>query len=253
MGKKVDMKNLAGETIVVTGGSQGIGLAIAKNVAAKGAHVLITDIQDGSDAVKEIEDAGGSAEFRKGDVTSEESMRAVFKDIKIDGLVNNAAYFAPLMIPGNLKPFTEITVEEFEKVMSVNTTGVFIATKEAVPSFNEGARIVNISSGTIMKGTPGFFHYIASKAAVVGMTRSMAKELADKKIRVNAIMPGLTASPASLQAGEDRIQQRAEASQIIKRAIQPEDVANVIGFLLSHESGMMTGQVVNVDGGNVFY
>ena len=167
------MQNLAGETIVVTGGSQGIGLAIAKNVAAKGAHILITDIQDGTDAVKEIEDAGGSAEFRKGDVTSEESMRAVFKDTKIDGLVNNAAYYAPLI--GNFKQFTDITVEEFEKVMSVNTTGVFIVTKEAVPALNDGARIVNISSGTILKGTAGLLHYIASKAAVVGMTRTMAR------------------------------------------------------------------------------
>ena len=251
MGKEIDMQNLAGETIVVTGGSQGIGLAIAKNVAAKGAHILITDIQDGSDAVKEIEDAGGSAEFRKGDVTSEESMRAVFKDTKIDGLVNNAAYYAPLI--GNFKQFTDITVEEFEKVMSVNTTGVFIVTKEAVPALNDGARIVNISSGTILKGTAGLLHYIASKAAVVGMTRTMARELADRDIRVNTIMPGLTASPASLQGGEDRIQQRAEASQMLKRAIQPEDIANVIGFLLSHESGMMTGQVVNVDGGNILY
>ena len=190
------MQNLAGETIVVTGGSQGIGLAIAKNVAAKGAHILITDIQDGTDAVKEIEDAGGSAEFRKGDVTSEESMRAVFKDTKIDGLVNNAAYYAPLI--GNFKQFTDITVEEFEKVMSVNTTGVFIVTKEAVPALNDGARIVNISSGTILKGTAGLLHYIASKAAVVGMTRTMARELADRDIRVNTIMPGLTASPASV-------------------------------------------------------
>ena len=245
------MADLSGETAVVTGAAQGIGRTISTTLASKGAHVVVTDIQDGADTVAAIEDLDGSAEFREGDVTDGASMREVFDGIEVDVLVNNAGYYAPLV--GNLRRFDEIDRDEWDTVMEVNTTGVFVVTKASLPSFNDGGRIVNISSGVVLRGTPGFLHYVASKSAVIGMTRALAAELGDRDIRVNAITPGLTASDASLKIGEDRIESRAAEDQCLKRAIQPEDIADVIGFLAGHESGMMTGQVVNVDGGNTFY
>lgn len=245
------MADLAGETAVVTGAAQGIGRTISATLASRGAHVVVTDIQDGSETVATIEELDGTAEFREGDVTDEASMRDVFEGLDVDVLVNNAGYYAPLV--GNLRQFDEIERDEWDRVLEVNTTGVFVVTKAALPQFNDGGRVVNISSGVVLRGTPGFLHYVASKAAVIGMTRAMAAELGDRAIRVNAIAPGLTASDASLKIGEDRIESRAAEDQCLKRAIQPQDIADVIGFLAGHESEMMTGQVVNVDGGNTFY
>lgn len=238
------------KTAAVTGAANGIGKAIAERLALGGAHVVVIDIDDGTDTVDTIENANGSAEYREGDVTSEESMQAVLEDLELDILVNNAAYYAPMA--GEKKRFDEIDEEMWNTVMDVNAKGVFIASKEALPRFDGGGSIVNISSTTALKGTTGFLHYVASKAAVLGMTRSLANELGDLDIRVNAVTPGFTESEASQQLGESYFQERVE-EQAVGRIIQPEDIAEVVTYLCSAQSEMITGQVLNVDGGEVMY
>lgn len=234
-------------TALVTGAATGIGQAIAERLAAEGAHVVVTDIEDGSNTVDRIEEAGGSAEFREADVTDPDSLEAAFSGLELDALVNNAAYYAPLV--GNKKRFDEIDPEEWDTVMGVNAKGVYLASRAALPHLNEGSAIVNISSSTALKGTSGFLHYVASKAAVLGMTRAMANEVGDLDIRVNAVAPGFTASEASLQAGEEYVEGRAESQALSKRSIQPGDIADAVAFLAGPDSKMITGQTMTVDGG----
>lgn len=161
--------------------------------------MVVVDIADGSETVDYIRDAGGSAEFREGDVTEEAAMRAAFEGFDLDVLVNNAAYYAPLVT--DKKRFDEISADEWDTVMAVNAKGPFLASKHALPQFGDGGSIVNISSSVVTMGVPAFLHYVASKGAVLSMTRAMAKEVGDLGIRVNAVMPGYTWSgPHSRQA-----------------------------------------------------
>ncbi|MFW5918197.1 MAG: SDR family NAD(P)-dependent oxidoreductase [Haloferacaceae archaeon] len=234
-------------TALVTGAAAGIGRAIAERLAAEGAHVVVTDIQDGSETVERIHEAGGSAEFREADVTDPGSLEAAFEGLELDALVNNAAYYAPLV--GNKKRFDEIDPEEWDTVMGVNAKGVYLASRAALPHLREGSAIVNISSSTALKGTSGFLHYVASKAAVLGMTRAMANELGGLDVRVNAVAPGFTASEASLQAGEEYVEGRTESQALSKRPIQPDDIADAVAFLAGPDSTMVSGQTLTVDGG----
>ena len=157
-----------------------------------------------------------------------------------------AGDYAPLV--GNKKRFDEIPREEWEDVMAVNVTGAFLASKAALPRFDDGGSVVNISSSTVKRGTTGFLHYVASKAAVVGMTRAMANEVGDLGVRVNAVLPGFTASEASLQAGQEYLDGRVGA-QAIARPIEPSDVADAVAFLAGPDSAMVTGETLVVDGG----
>lgn len=244
------MTDLANRTAVVTGAARGIGRAIAEALAGAGAHVVVLDVRDGGSTVDAVADAGGSAEFREADVTDSVALERAFAGLDLDVLVNNAAYYAPLV--GDKKRFDEIDPATWETVMDVNVTGTFLASKHALPAFGSGGSIVNISSSTAVTGTPGFLHYVASKAAVLGMTRAMANELGPEDIRVNAVLPGFTASEASLRAGEDYLADRV-AAQALDRPIEPVDIAGVVAFLAGPHSAMMTGQVLQVDGGRSHY
>lgn len=247
------MTDLDGATAVVTGSARGIGRAIAERLAADGAHVVVNDIDDGSGTVEAIEAAGGSAEFRSGDVTSAADLEAVFDGLDLDVLVNNAGYYAPLAGAEGKRRFDRIDEDEWDAVMAVNAKGPFLASRAALPRFgDDGGSIVNLSSDSVNAGVPGFLHYVSSKAALVGMTRSMAAEVGDLGIRVNAVMPGLTASDASLGGGEDYLDGYV-AGQAIQRRITPADIANVAAFLAGADSEMVTGQVVVANGGHTFY
>lgn len=241
---------LSSRTAVVTGGSQGIGREICRKLAEAGCHVVVLDIEDGSETTAAIEDLGGTAEYRYADVTDEDSLASAFEGLELDVLVNNAAYYAPLV--GNKCRFDEIAVDEWDQAMDVNAKGVFLTAKHALDGFDDGGSIVNISSAVVMRGTPGFLHYVASKAAVLGMTRAMANEIGDLGIRVNAITPGFTWSEASQQAGEEHLEARV-AGQAIEQPIEPDDIADAVAFLAGERSDMITGQVVNVDGGSLHY
>ena len=236
----------------VTGGARGIGRAISERLAADGAHVLVIDISDrAEETVDAIVDAGGSAEFREADVTDEERMNEVFSDVALDAVVNNAAYFRPLL--ADLKRFDGITEEEWDTVMSVNTKGVFITCKAALPNFGDGGSIVNIASNMANTGVPGFLHYVSSKAAVVGLSRAMANEVGDLGIRVNAVLPGLTASETVREDYDDDAVERRVEQQAIKRPIEPADIANAVAFLAGPDSEMVTGKTLTVDGGYTHY
>lgn len=244
------MTGTDGWTAVVTGGAGGIGRAIAERLAADGAYVVVTDVRDGAETVAAVRDEGGQAEFREADVTDEDAMSAAVSGLDVDVLVNNAAYYAPLVT--DKKRFDEIDREEWEAVFAVNATGPFLASKAALPRLADGGSIVNVSSSTVHEGVPGFLHYVASKAALIGMTRAMASELGDLGIRVNAITPGLTRTDASRQSGEAYLEIYRE-SQALPDPIEPEHVADGVGYLAGPGSARVTGQVLNVDGGVSYY
>ncbi|WP_049987508.1 SDR family NAD(P)-dependent oxidoreductase [Halobellus rufus] len=237
-------------TAVVTGAATGIGQAIAERLAADGAHVVVADVADGAETVSRIEGAGGSAEFREADVTDESAMQSLFEGLELDVLVNNAAYYAPLVT--DKKRFDEITSEEWDTVLAVNTKGTFLASKHALDAFDDGGSIVNISSSVVTMGVPGFLHYVASKGAVLAMTRAMAAEVGDIGVRVNAVMPGFTWSEASQQAGDEYLEEYVD-KQDLDRVVEPEDIASVVSFLAGPDSGIMTGQAVNADPGLSYY
>jgi len=181
---------------IITGASQGIGAAFAAGFAKEGAKIVIADISDGAKTVKKVADAGSEALFVKTDVSKEPECMAMAKAAydkfgSIDILINNAAVFANIV----LKPFTELSSEEFKKVIEINTSGVFHCIKAVFPYMKEkGGKIVNISSASILEGIPGMPHYVASKGAVMALTRCMARELGDFRINVNTIAPGFTHS-----------------------------------------------------------
>ena len=248
------MGRLEGKVAVITGAAQGIGALMAKALAAQSAKVLVTDVQDTSDAVKAITDAGGTAQGLKVDVTSNDDLQAMVKAAKrmggLDVMVNNASIFATI----TPKPFFEIPDEEFDTIMRVNTRGVHQVMKAIVPTMIEagGGKVINIASGTFYYGAPGLSHYTASKGAVIALTRCHARELGDKNIQVNAIAPGLTESEG-VKGNDGFSAGRAPtiASRSIKREMLPEDLLGTLLYLSTPDSNFVTGQTLNVDGGKV--
>ncbi|MBI2359477.1 MAG: SDR family oxidoreductase [Deltaproteobacteria bacterium] len=240
---------------IVTGGARGIGAAYARGLAREGAAVAAVDILDPASLVKEITTNDGKAIPMVADVADESQTREMARKVaetfgRIDILINNAAFFASI----DRKPFEEITVEEWDKVMAVNVRGSFLCAKAVAPYMKAQKRgkIVNVASGTFFKGNENFLHYVSSKGAVIAMTRCLARELGPYHINVNAIAPGFTMSEALLEKGENADAQTIR-SRILKRRINPEDLVGTILYLSSSDSDMMTGQVLLVDGGAAFH
>ncbi len=250
------MARLTGKVAIVTGAAQGIGAAYAKALAAAGASLGLLDVSAPASVVAQIKDAGGEATGQTCDVTNAASMAAFVADVDqrfggVHILVNNAGIFASLA----LKPFAEIDSTEWDRVMAVNVRGSFECAKAVLPVMRRQhyGKIINIASGTVFKGTPLMLHYVASKGAVVAMTRAMAREVGDDGIRVNCLAPGLTMSEGVL-ANKDwagAIVANNIASRCIKREATPEDLTGALVFLASPESDFMSGQTVVVDGGSV--
>jgi NAD(P)-dependent dehydrogenase (short-subunit alcohol dehydrogenase family) len=249
-------KRLAGRVAIVTGAAQGIGATYARALAAEGAAVSLCDLQSSEQVAEEIREAGGAALATVTDVTDAAAVRDLVSRTEehfggVHVLVNNAALFGTLQ----LKPFTEISSEEWDRVMTVNTRGPFECVKAVVPIMRRQkyGKIINIASGTVLKGTTHLMHYVASKGAVVAMTRVMARELGADGIAVNCIAPGLTLSEAVKQSHPPEWIAANKATRCFKREELPEDIAGTVVFLASPASDFITGQLIVVDGGSALH
>ncbi len=245
---------LEGRVAIVTGGSRNIGAVYAKRLAAEGASVAIADVLDGSGVVKEIEATKGQAFALKVDVSKEEDTIRMAEDTvkrfaRIDILVNNAAIFLSI----NRRPFYDLSAEEWDQLSSVNIKGPFLCAKSVFPQMKKqnSGKIINISSTTALAGTPLFLHYVTSKAALIGMTRGMAREVGKFGICVNAIAPGLVEHEGQTVPKEfTEFQLKARS---LKRLQTPEDLIGTLIYLSSSDSDFVTGQTLVVDGGSILY
>jgi len=246
---------LKDKVAIVTGGGVGIGKAYSTALAKEGARVVVADIQE-AEAKKvaaDINQSGGEALAVAVDVASEEKTQAMAQAAsrsygRIDILVNNAGLYSAL----KKKNFMEIDADEWDRVMAVNVKGLFLCVKAVYPAMKRQGKgkIINISSGTALNGSPFFLHYVSSKAGVIGFTRALAREVGPDNICVNAIMPGLTISGAN-QEGVMTAEQLADRRKrrCFPRDQYPQDLVGTVIFLASDDSDFMTGQSIGVDGG----
>lgn len=247
------MKKLANKVAVVTGASKGIGASIAKELAAAGASVVVnySSSREGADkVVAEITAKGGKAIALKADVSNEEEVIRLFSETKntfgaADILVNNAGIY-------QFVPIEETTVEEFHRQFNTNVLGLLLATKHAVKGFGEnGGSIINISSTVTSIHPPGSSIYTGTKGAVDSITQVLSKELGPKKIRVNAINPGMVETEGTHTAGfiGSEMQTQIESTTPLGRIGQPGDIAPIAVFLASEDSGWLTGEILVASGG----
>jgi NAD(P)-dependent dehydrogenase (short-subunit alcohol dehydrogenase family) len=242
---------------VITGAGGGLGRAFSLAFARAGARVVAADLDLGAAqaAADEIAAGGGSAVAVRVDVADEPStaaMAAAALDAfgAIDALVNNAAIYAGL----DRRPFDEIDVAEWDRVMAVNLRGPWLCAKacaSALRASGERASIVNVASATVLSGSPLWAHYVASKGALVALSRVMARELGEAGVRVNTLAPGFTLTHASRELVEDA-DTYGVARGAIKRSVQPGDIVGTAVFLASDAAAMITGQTIVVDGGRQF-
>ncbi|HDG7802958.1 TPA: SDR family oxidoreductase [Klebsiella quasipneumoniae] len=244
---------LNGKRIVVTGAARGLGYHFAESCAAQGATVVMCDILQGelAESAPRLQQKGYQIESHAIDLASQASIEQVFSAIgaqgPVDGLVNNAAMATGV----GGKNMIDYDPDLWDRVMTVNVKGTWLVTREAVPLLREGSAIVNVASDTALWGAPRLMAYVASKGAVIAMTRSMARELGEKRIRINAIAPGLTRVEATEYVPAER-HQLYENGRALSGAQQPEDVTGSVVWLLSDLSRFITGQLIPVNGGFVF-
>jgi NAD(P)-dependent dehydrogenase (short-subunit alcohol dehydrogenase family) len=249
--------SLAGRTILITGAARGLGRAFAEACAAAQAdRIVVADVRSdlGEAAVAALAQAGAKAVFLPVDLGDPTSIAAFADKMAaryghLDGLVNNGAIATGI----GGKTFEEIDIDTWDKVMSVNVRGTWLMTRAMAPLLRKstlGGRIVNVASDTALWGAPRLLHYVASKGAVISMTRSLARELGPDNISVNAIAPGLVAVEAT-----DYVPQERKDLYVNGRAMQrtqmPEDVTGAVVFLLGQGAGFVTGQLLPVNGGFV--
>jgi NAD(P)-dependent dehydrogenase (short-subunit alcohol dehydrogenase family) len=252
---------LKDKVVIITGASQGIGAAFAVGFAKEGAKVVIADISEGNKTAKKVSEAGSEALYVKTDVSKEQECMTMAKAAfdrfgAIDVLINNAAIFANIV----LKPFTELSSEEYKRVIEVNTSGAFHCIKAVFPYMKDkGGKIINMSSASILEGVPGMPHYVASKGAIMALTRCMARELGDFNIRVNSISPGFTHSEGGDQFDRNKalplppLDELQLQGRCLKRPGVPEDLVGLALFLSTDESAFITGQMIVHDGGLSLY
>ena len=247
-------------TVLITGAAGGLGRAFALGFAAQGDRVVAADlnIAGAQETVALIEADGGTAVAVGVDVTDLNSARAMAITAadfssehgggeQIDVVINNAAIYATI----TRAPFTELDVDEWDRVMAVNLKGPWLVTRACSRFLPDGGKVINLSSATVMSGSAHWAHYVASKGGVIALTRVLAKELGDRNITVNAIAPGFTLTEASyglIEGAEDYGVKRGA----LKRASEPEDIVGAALFLAGPGSNYITGQTLVVDGGRQF-
>ena len=238
---------LEGRVAIVTGAGQGIGRAIAEKLRAEGASVIVAD-KNAETAAKTAAEIGGTAHVT--DVSDPDQVSALVAAAagqfgKIDILVNDAA-----IVP--FVPWEDLDFAEWRRVMSVNIDGVFLMCKAVYPHMKAAGygRIVNIASNVVTAGTPNMAHYVASKGAVFAFTRSLATEVGEYGITVNAVAPGLTASEGVMASPHAEAFDFVVSLQSIPRRGVPADIAPAVAFLASEEAHWITGQMLTADGGH---
>ncbi len=249
-----------GKVVVVTGGGNGIGRAYCRGIAREGGTAVVADI-DGVAAERvsqAITDSGGKALAVRVNVAALQSCQQMAQQTlerfgRIDGLINNAAIF--MSVPASKGGWQEIDEQEWDRVMTVNVKGLWLCSRAVVPAMQQRKQgsIVNISSNMAFNGGLTMMHYVTSKAAVVGFSRVLARELGPDNIRVNTLAPGSTMSEESPTEDAKKMYERTASTRILKRVEQPEDLVGTALYLLSDLSTFVTGQVILVNGGAVLH
>ena len=238
-------------TAIVTGGARGLGRAYCLALASAGFDVVVADVLDGQGVVDEIEAAGGRATSCLTDISSSadnDALAAAAADAfgTIDVLINNAAYYSAI----TRGPFNEVSQQEWDRTFEINVRGAWLTCCAVYPYMQKqgSGKIINISSTTCFKGTVGFPHYVASKSAIIGLTRCLAQELGPDGITANTVSPDLIPDP-SLRPSDTLSDQFVVAGRAIKRTQVPEDMIGTILYLAGRGSDFVTGQNIVVNGG----
>jgi 3-oxoacyl-[acyl-carrier protein] reductase len=243
------------QTIIVTGAATGIGQAFALGAAAQGAHVVVADMNGADETMDLITQAGGRATYAKVDVSDDASVKAMAELAikatgRIDGLINNAAYFREV----KLTPFEELDPAVWDRIFQVNVKGVWLCCKAVMPAMRGRGKgsIVNIASVVAVAGQPGYLHYVATKGAVLSMTKGLAKEGGKDGVRCNVIAPGFVITDATKNRPIEW-QQSFLKARAISREQRPDDLVGTALYLLSDLAGFVSGQAIVVVGGLIMY
>lgn len=244
------MSRLVDRVAIVTGAAVGNGRAFCERLARDGARIMIADIADASEAMDLVRSAGGEIDAVRVDATDEEQVQKMMRKTmerfgRVDVLVNNVGLYQE-------EPFELISFDEWKRMLSVNLDSLFLTSRAVLPVMKERGfgRIIALSSDTIWLGTPYLVHYVAAKMGVIGFVRSLASEIGRYGITINAVTVGLTATqrpPGEKLVGS--ILEHLLPQQAVQRGDEPDDIAEVVAFLASPASSIISGQTINVDGG----
>lgn len=254
------IEELKDKVVIITGGAHGIGKAYARAFAEAGARVVIADIDQSAAArvAAEIRGKSGAPALALGtDVadepaTREMAARTLDRFGRIDALINNAAVFS--VVPMNRGRIETIDPQEWDRLMAVNLRGLFFCCRAVLPAMRKqkSGKILTIASGTVFAGAPGRIHYVTSKAATIGFTRTLAREVGGDNINVNCVAPGNTLSEENPTEQTIQFRESSVGLRALKRIQIPQDVVGAMLFLASPLSDFITGQTINVDGGISF-
>ncbi len=252
-----DLFSLDAKTVLITGSGNGIGVEYARALGQAGARVIVTDI-DGAAVERtcaQLADEGLAVVGHQLDVSDEGSVQACAASLNdgIDILINNAAIFAT--VPMSRAGYAELTVDEWDRMMAVNLRGIWLMSRAFVPGMQERGhgKIINISSGTALKGSSGRIHYVTTKAGVIGFTKTLAREVGGDGVTVNCLAPGSTLSEKVQTDEVLQLRNAAVSNRILRRVQEPADLLGAILFLAAPASDFMTGQTIVVDGGSALH